>query len=153
MLAVCARAALSPLKMTTQRSSVENIWYDSNRAADDKMPNSLAVRISNGIAFLITLILGTGLVWNFIPPSLMPLDSLPGKIRLAIGIFLCHVGLVLWPCALVLFVNLLRQKRWTGTIQSVVLIVLCSWQAWNCTRGDVRLWTHLFHWLAHFFYG
>ena len=153
MLAVCARTALSPSKMTTRRSSVEKIWYDSNRKADDKMPNSLTVRISNGIAFLIIFTLVTGPVWNFIPQSLTPWGSPLGNIRLAIGIFLCHVGLILWPCALVLFVNLLRQKRWTGLIQSVVLIALCSWQAWNCTRGDVRLWTHFFHWLAHFYNG
>jgi CTP synthase len=49
MLAVCARAALSPSKMTTRRSSVEKIWYDSNRADDDKMPNSLAVQVSNAV--------------------------------------------------------------------------------------------------------
>ena len=153
MLAVCARAALSPSKMTTRRSSVENIWYDSNREADDKMPNSLAVQVSNGIAFLIIIILVTGPVWNFIPNSLTPWGSPLGNIRLAIGIFLCHVGLVLWPIAIVLFANLLRQKRWTGLIQSVVLIVLCSWQAWDCTRGVIWIWTHFSHWLAHFFNG
>jgi hypothetical protein len=33
-------------------SSVEKVWYDSNRADDDKMPDTLAVRISNAIALL-----------------------------------------------------------------------------------------------------
>ena len=63
------------------------------------------------------------------------------------------VGLILWPCAIVLFVNLLRQKRWTGLIQSVALIVLCSWQAWVSTRGVIWTWTHLFRWLTHFYNG
>ena len=44
MLAVCARAAFSPSKTITRRSSVEKIWYDSNRENDDKMPDSLGVR-------------------------------------------------------------------------------------------------------------
>jgi len=151
MLAVCARAALSPSKMTTRRSSVEKIWYDSNRAADDKMPDSLAVQVSNGIALLIIIVLVTGPVWNFIPWSLTPWGSPFGIMRLVIGTFLCHVGLVLWPCAVVLFVNLLRQKRWTGLVQSVALIALFVWQAWDSTRGVVWAWTHLFHRLAHLF--
>jgi len=153
MLAVCARAALSPSKMTTRRSSVEKIWYDSNREADDKMPDSLAVQMSNGIALLIIIVLVTGPVWNFIPWSLTPWGSPLGKMRLAIEIFLCHVGLVLWPIAIVLFVNLVRQKRWTGLVQSVALIALCAWQAWDCAHGVIWTWTHLFHWLTHFFNG
>jgi hypothetical protein len=137
--------------MTTRRSSVEKVWYDSNRANDDKMPDTLAVKVSNGLAFLIIIVLVTGPIWDFIPWSLTPWGSPLGKIRFVIGIFLSHVGLILWPCAIVLFVNLLRQKRWTGLIQSVALIVLCSWQAWDSTRGVVWSWTHLFHWLAHFY--
>jgi glycosyltransferase involved in cell wall biosynthesis len=144
------RMIFSPVKMVTQRSSVEKIWYDSNRADDDIMPNSLAVQISNGIAAGIIVLLLTGWVWEFVP-NYYPLSSPLGMSRLAIKIFLCHVGLVLWPIAIVLFVNLLRQKRWTGMIQSVALIVFCSWQAWDATQGVIWTWTHFFHWLRHFF--
>ncbi len=153
MLAVCARAALSPSKMTTRRASVQKVWYDSNRAADDKMPDSLGVRISNAIALLIIIVLVTGPVWNFIPPSWMPWDSLSGKFRFFICGFLCHVGLVLWPCAFVLFRNLLRQKRWTGLAQLTALIAFCVWQAWGATHGVIRFWLWLYHWLTHFFNG
>ena len=150
MLAVCARTALSPSKMTTRRASVEKVWYDSNRANDGKMPNSLAVKVSNGLALLIIIVLVTWPVWNFIPRSWMPWDSLFGKFRFFIRGFICHVGLVLWPCAFVLFRNLLRQKRWTGLVQSMALIAFCVWQAWGATRGVIWFWTWLFYWLAHF---
>jgi glycosyltransferase involved in cell wall biosynthesis len=148
MLAVCARAVFSPSKTFTRRSSVEKVWYDSNRANDDKMPNTLGVQVSNGIALLIIVVLVTGPVWNFVPQSLTPWGSPLGIMRLVIGIFLCHVGLVLWPCAVVLFVNLLRQKRWTGLIQSVALIAICVWQAWGATHGVIWFWTWLYHWLT-----
>jgi glycosyltransferase involved in cell wall biosynthesis len=152
MLAIFARAVVSPSKMTTRRASVEKVWYDSNRGADDKMPDSVKVKVSNGIALAIVILVVTGPIWSFIP-NCYPLTSPLGKIRLAIVVFICHVGLILWPCAIVLFVNLLRQKRWTGLIQSVVLIFLCSWRAWNATHGVIWIWTHLFHWLARFFNG
>jgi len=152
MLAVCARTALSPSRMTTRRESVEKVWYDSNRTNDDKMPDTLAVKVSNGLALLIIIVLVTGPVWNFIPPSWMPWDSLSGKFRFFICGFICHVGLVLWPCAFVLFRNLLRQKRWTGVVQSTALIAFCVWQAWGATHGVIRFWPWLFHWLAHFFH-
>ena len=87
-------------------------------------------------------------IWDFIPRSWTPWDSPLGKFRFFISIFLCHVGLVLWPCAVVLFVNLLRQKRWTGLVQSVALIAFCVWQAWGATHGVIWIWTHLFHWLV-----
>jgi glycosyltransferase involved in cell wall biosynthesis len=142
------RMIFSPVKMVTQRSSVEKIWYDSNREDDDKMPDSLGIRVSNAIALLIIIIVVTGPVWDFIPRSWTPWDSPLGKFRFFISIFLCHMGLVLWPCAVVLFVNLLRQKRWTGLVQSVVLIAFCVWQAWGATHGVIWIWTHLFHWLV-----
>ena len=143
-----ARVIFSPLKMLTQRSSVQKIWYDSNRADDDTMPDSPAVRISNAVALLIVLVLITGPLWNFIPWSLTPLASPQGKIRIVIGIFLCHVGLFFWPLAIVLLANLLLQKRWTGWMQSVALIAFFSWQAWDSTKGVIWAWTRLFHWLA-----
>jgi hypothetical protein len=137
--------------MTTRRASVEKVWYDSNRANDDKMPETLTVKVSNGLALLIIIVLVTGPVWNFIPLSWMPWDSLSGKFRFFVCGFICHVGLVLWPCAFVLFRNLLRQERWTGLFQSTALIAFCVWQAWGATHGVIRFWPWLFHWLAHFF--
>ncbi len=139
----------SPVKFFTQRSSVEKVWYDSNRTDDDKMPNSVGVQISNGIALVIVMVVVTGPVWDFIPWSLTPWDSLLGKYRYCISIFLCHLGALGWLIGLVLFVNVLRQKRWTGLIQSAALIGICFWQASKCTDGLVRIWTHFFLWLAH----
>jgi glycosyltransferase involved in cell wall biosynthesis len=147
------RMIFSPVKMMTQRSSVEKIWYDSNRADDDKMTNALTIKISNAIALLIVVVLLTGPLWNFVPRSLTPLDSVPGQIRLAVGFLLSHVGLLFWPAAGVLFVNLLRQKRWTGLIQSAALIGICSWQAWVCTRNTIWIWSLLGQRLAEFFAG
>jgi hypothetical protein len=64
------RMIFSLIKSFTRRSSVEKIWYDSDRADDDKMPNSLSVLISNGIALVIVILLITGPVWDFIPWTL-----------------------------------------------------------------------------------
>ncbi len=146
VLGVCAKAIVSPFKTFTQRSSVEKIWYDSNRKHDDKMPNSLAVRISNGIAFLVFLAMLTAPIWDFIPWSATPLETPFGKIRFAITMFLCHLGLLLWPVALILFVNVLRQKRFTGLIHSTALIAFCVWQGWGCTQGVIWTWSCLGHW-------
>jgi glycosyltransferase involved in cell wall biosynthesis len=148
------RMIFSPVKHFTQRSSVEKVWYNSNRADDDKMPNSLAVQISNGIALVIVIVVVTGPLWDFIPWTLTPLDSPLGKYRYFISIFLCHLGAALgWLIGFVLFVNVLRQKRWTGLIQSAALIGICFWQASKCTQGVVRIWTDFIHWLAHFHSG
>ena len=145
---VVVRMISSPIKFFTQRSSVEKVWYDSNRADDDKMPNSLAVQVSNGIALAIIIIVVTGPVWDFIPWTLTPLDTPLGKYRYFISIFLCHLGALGWLVGLALLVNVLRQKRWTGLIQSASLIAICFWQAWESTHGIIRIWTNLIHWLG-----
>jgi uncharacterized membrane protein YidH (DUF202 family) len=150
MLASGVRMVFSPFKFFTQRASVEKVWYDSNRADDDKMPDSLAVQVSNAITLLIVIAVVTELVWCFTPWSLTPLACPQGKIRLVIGSFLCHVGLLFWPIGMVLFVNLLRQRRWTGLIQSVALIAFLWWQAWGATHGVIRSWTLFCHWLGNF---
>lgn len=151
LMAGFIRMIYSPVKMMTQRSSVAKVWYDSDRADDDKMSNAVTTKIFNAIGLLIVVALLTGPIWNFVPRSLTPLDSLPGQIRLAVGFFLSHVGLLFWPAAGVLFVNLLRQKRWTGLIQSVALIGICSWQAWVCTRNAIWIWSLLGQRLAQLF--
>jgi glycosyltransferase involved in cell wall biosynthesis len=153
MLATCARTALSPSKMLTRRSSVERIWYDSNRENDDKMPNSLAFKVSNAIALLIMMALLTGPVWYFIPRSLTPLASPLGKFRFVDRMFLCHVGLVFWPLTIVLLRYLLRQKQWTEWIKLAALFAFCLWQAWESTQGVIRIWTTLYHWLTQFYNG
>ena len=144
------RMIFSPIKSFTRRSSVEKIWYDSDRADDDKMPNSISVLISNGLALLIVILLLTGPVWDFIPWTLTPLSSVLGKVRFLINIFLCHLGALGWLVGLLLFVNVLRQKRPTGLFQSAAIIAFCFWQAWESSQGVVRVWTHLIHWLRHF---
>jgi glycosyltransferase involved in cell wall biosynthesis len=142
------RLIFSPVKMFTQRASVEKVWYDSNRANDDKMPNSLAVRLSNGITLVVIVVAITAPIWSLTPWSLTPLTSLLGKARFVVGTFLCHAGLLFWPVAVVLFVNLLRQKQWTGLIQSVALIAFSAWHGWGAAHGVIRIWTQLYRWLA-----
>lgn len=147
--AFLARLVFSPVKTFTQRSSVEKIWYDSNRSAAAKAAESVAVKISNGIVLLILLVVITEPVWCYIPWSLTPLSSPLGKTRFVVGTLLCHVGLLFWPLGIFLLVNLLRQKRWTGLIQSLALIAFLWWQAWGATHGVIRIWTTLYHRLTN----
>lgn len=146
LIAGGVRILLSPIKFFTHRAHVEKVWYDSNRADDDVMPNSLGVRISNGIALVLILVVITEPAWHFVPRSLTPLGSVAGNIRFAVGFGLCHLGLFFWPLGGVLLVNFLRQKRWTGVIQSVVLIAFLWWQAWGATTSLVWIWCVLGHW-------
>ena len=147
------RMILSPVRMMTQRSSVQEIWYDSNREEDDRMPNSLADRASNVIALLVLIIMATGPLWNFIPRSLTPWGSTMGNVRLGIGVFLGHVGLLFWPVSLILFWHLLQPKHWVEWLKLAALAAVCGWQAWVCTRGVLWFWPWLFQWLTHFLNG
>jgi cellulose synthase/poly-beta-1,6-N-acetylglucosamine synthase-like glycosyltransferase len=145
MLATVARTALRPRKMVTRRASVEKIWYDSNRSNDDFLSRSLLTRVSNGLALFILIALLSGPLWNFIP-DIFPLSHPIGMTRLMVGILLCHVGLLLWPISVVLVVNLLRQKRCTGLVQSLALVAFCAWQAWNSSLGVVWTWNQVYRW-------
>jgi hypothetical protein len=55
------------------------------------------------------------------------------------------------PLGLVLFVNVLRQKRCTGLIQSSALIAFLWWQAFGATHGVVRTWALAGRWIVQFF--
>jgi hypothetical protein len=140
--------------LLTRRSSVEKIWYDSNRERDDYMPDTFGFKVSNVIALMITIVLISAPLWTFIPWSLTPLDSPAGKIRFVIRTVFAHAGVVIWPCAgALLFVNMLRQKRGTSVVQSVALIAMCSWFAWGAARGVVWIWALFCRWLEHHFNG
>ena len=145
------RMVLSPVKFFTHRASVQKIWYDSNRATDHILPDSWRVRISNAIALLFMLVMMSGSLGLLVPWEWTPRDSLSGQIRLGMAILCCHVGLVLWPLAAVLLVNLLRQKHWTGVIQSLVWIAFCTWQGWGAVRVVIWAWSVFGEWATNSF--
>jgi glycosyltransferase involved in cell wall biosynthesis len=147
LISLCAKVIFSPRRLFTQRSSVEKIWYDSNRQRDDVVPNSVVAKISNTIGLVVILVLLTGPLWDFIPWSLTPMGSPMGLVRFVIAMFLCHVGLLFWPFALILFVNVLRQKRWTGLVHSALLIGVFAWQGWGCTHGVIWTWEQVGRWV------
>jgi len=147
------RMVFSPSKMLTQRSSVEKIWYDSNREHDEIMPDSLSARMFNVALFVLTMVLLTGPLWYFIPRSLTPLSSPVGKFRFGAGIVLCHAGLIFWPLSFVLLLQVFRRKQWLEWIKISALFAVCLWQAWSSTECVIRIWTQLGHWLAKFWNG
>jgi glycosyltransferase involved in cell wall biosynthesis len=149
-LVFMARTLLFPLKAFTQRSSVEKIWYDSNRENDHKIPNSPGVHVFNGIILLILIVLFTGPAWYFIPSSLTPWNSPLGKFRFVTGIFLCHAGLIFWPFAIIVCVHLFRRRQWIEWMKLAALGAFCSWQAWRSTLGVIWFWTWFYRRLAHF---
>jgi glycosyltransferase involved in cell wall biosynthesis len=146
------RLMLSPVKFFTHRAPVEKIWYDSNRATDHILPDSWRVRISNAIALLFMLVMMSGPLGHLVPWEWTPRDSLSGQIRLGMAILCCHVGLVLWPLAVVLLVNLLRQKHWTNVIQSLVWIAFCAWQGWGAVRVVIWAWGVFGAWAMSWFH-
>jgi hypothetical protein len=152
-LAFVARLIFSPVKTFTRRASVQNIWYDSNRAGGYVMSNTLTAKVWHGIALVIVIVLVAGPVWDFIPWSLTPRASVQGKARLVLAVSRCHFGLILWPFAIVLFVNLFRRTNWIEWIRLAALTVICCWFARDATQGVFWTWTWLFHKLAHFYKG
>jgi hypothetical protein len=126
---------------------------DSNRPGDYVMSGSLAVKVSNGIALLIIIVLFTGPMWDFIPWSLTPRGSSLGNMRVVIETFLCHLGLIFWPLAIVLFVHLFRRTHWLEWLKLAALTALCFWIAWHAAQGVIWSWTWLCHKLAHLYNG
>jgi glycosyltransferase involved in cell wall biosynthesis len=146
MLAALVRMGFFP-RTLSKRSSVERIWYESNRAADDKIPNTLGVRLSN--AAMLVILIALFPIWIFVPWSMTPRDTVLGQVRIFTGLIGCHVALVLWPCAYFLTRSLLRQTRWVERIKIATLIALCLWLAWGGTREVVLFWSNLVRWLVY----
>jgi glycosyltransferase involved in cell wall biosynthesis len=145
MVASLVRMAFFP-GMLRRRSSVQKVWYESNRKNDEKVADSLVVRAANALVLLLLLILVTGPLWDFVPRSLIPLSTVPGKIRLAVGVFCCHFGLVAWPCAYFVGRDLLFQKRWRERLKGLLLLAICLFFAWESTRIVAWFWA----WISGF---
>ena len=145
MLASLLAMAVFP-GMLRRRSSVKRIWYESDREMDDRLVDSLVVRAANAVVLLLLVLLITGPLWGFIPQSLVPLSTPQGKIRLGVGVFCCHFGLVAWPCAYFVWHDLLLQRRWLDRFKTVALLVVCLACAWNSTEVVAWFWA----WLAGF---
>jgi glycosyltransferase involved in cell wall biosynthesis len=147
-VAFFARAVFHPIKIFTDRSFVQKIWYNSNRQNDNVIPNSFGSRIRNLIALLITISLMTGPLWYFIPWSLTPLSTTFGKLRYVNAIFLVHISLLCWPITAYIGMNLLRFKLSREWIKMAVLMALCWWQALESSFGVYTVWTRFFHWIS-----
>jgi glycosyltransferase involved in cell wall biosynthesis len=148
-----ARIILSPRKMLTRRASVQKIWYDSNRSKDTIISNTLRTKLAGCVGLLFFLLLATSPIWYFIPWSWTPWGTLRGDTRFVIETFLSHMGLVFWPIAFVVFVNLFRRTHWLEWIKMAAIAALCFKVAFDSTKGVVFSWTWIWYKVAHFFKG
>jgi glycosyltransferase involved in cell wall biosynthesis len=149
-LATLMMVAFFP-KMLRKRSGVKKVWYESDRGQDGADSHSLAIKTFNGVMLVIMVAIITGPLQALIPWTLTPRDHLPGKIRMGVAIFSCHIGLVLWPCAYFLFRNLFRQTQWLERVKGAALIAICLWFAWGATKVVVWFWPWAFHSAAQLF--
>ncbi len=142
------RIILSPRKMLTQRASVQKIWYDSNRSGDNAVSNTLRAKLAGGVGLLFFVLLATSPVWYFVPWSWTPSDTLRGDVRFIIESFLCYMGLIFWPLAIVIFVNLFRRTHWLEWIRMAVIAALFFKLAVDSTQGVMFTWIWAWHKLA-----
>lgn len=143
ILAILVGAAFFP-KIFTRRSSVKNIWYDSNREESRKIRDLLITQGANAFLLLITIVLLTDPFFDFFPQLRTIIGRQLGVVRLVANILICHVFLVLWPCAWFLLSSLFQQTRWLERIKLVGLLALCLWFAWCCTRVVIWFWPWLY---------
>ena len=139
MVAALLRMAFFP-KLLTRRSAVDKVWYDSNRDADDEVPNSLAMRLSNAVMLLIMIAVISGPIW-LIPWPQTLLDGPLGTVRFISYVIGLHLGMVVWPCSYFLLRILVGQTRWVERIKLIALIALCLWLVWGNTREFIAFWT------------
>lgn len=139
MLFALVRMGFSP-KMLTQRSSVEKIWYESNRAEEDKFLEALGAQIINAILLVATVVVLTNPLFDLFPKLKTGIGKPLAEVRFAINIFNCHVWLVLWPCAWFLVQSLFRQTRWLERVKLIGLIGLCLGLAGYVTKFVLWFW-------------
>jgi glycosyltransferase involved in cell wall biosynthesis len=142
------RMARSPLKIFTRRSSVAKIWYDSNRANDDKAPNSLVDKISNAVALMLVIAVVCTVISNLLLRREGLFSGTLGKMRLIIDIFLCHLGLMLWPAAVFLLRHLMHRMNWIEWSKLAAIFAFCVWQGLDATMAVIWFWGRVCHRLA-----
>ena len=147
-LLAMARALFWPARALGRRSSVEKIWYDSNRAEDAATNGSWRRRLSNALTLVIIVMLLMPPVWALIA-ALWPaaMHSFPGTIRRTCGIFTVHAGLILWVFATMLVRALVSQPRWPERVRFALLAAFCLWQAGRSTQAVVQLWLQALAWM------
>lgn len=143
MIGALMRIGFFP-KTLRQRSSVKKIWYDSNREESRRIPDLLITQGANAFLLTVTIVLLTDPIFDHIPQVKTLIGSPLGNIRLAVNILICHVFLVLWPCAGVLLRSLFQQTRWLERVKVFGLTALCVWLAWTVTRAVIWFWPWLY---------
>ncbi len=142
MVSALIRMAFFP-KLLKRRVSVEKVWYESNRDADNEVSHSLAMKLSNAFLLVVMIFIVTGPIW-FLPwPERLFAGPL-GTVRFVSEVIGLHLGLLLWPCAYFLIRILLRQTRMFEQLKLIVLIALCLWLGWGNAREFVGFWTSIF---------
>lgn len=139
-------ALIHPVKFFTSREAVREIWYESDRSNDEKIPNTLLYKISNAITFLVILSLVTAPFLGFVPWSLTPRGTWLGEVRFINAIFVCHAGLILWPITAVLAWCLSKQQILREWLRMAAVVAFCAWQAWGATNGVIWTWALFYHW-------
>ena len=144
--------AFAPLRKLRRRSSVEKMWYESDREGNEKNFNTLAFKASNFAALVIMLILISGPLWVIPLPESLASGWL-GSLKYAVQVLQCHMGLLLLPCAYFLLQALLRQKRWIERVKFIVLIAVCLCVSWGSMREVYWIWRGCFESLTEYFPG
>jgi glycosyltransferase involved in cell wall biosynthesis len=142
MVSALVRMAFFP-KLLRRRSSVEKVWYESNREADNNISSSLAIKLSNFILFVIMTFIITGPIW-LVPWPERIFDGPLGTVRYVSQVVGLHIGLLLWPCAYFLARILLKQTRLVEQLKVFVLLALCFWLAWGNAWEFVGFWRGVF---------
>ena len=145
MLSFFVGTAIFPSRMLKNRARVEKVWYDSNRDNDEAPQNTLRERVSNFVALLIVAAVVTGPLWNLPLPESLRNRPL-GTLRYGVQILVCHVGLIVWPCAYFLFRALIKHNRCAERIKLLALIALCVWVGWSSAREVIWFWSRLLRW-------
>jgi len=131
------------LKILARRSSVKKIWYDSNREESRKALDILITQGANAFLLLITAVLLTDPFFGLFPQLRTLIGGPLGAVRFAVDILLCHIFLVVWPCAVFLLRSLFQQTRWLERVKIIGLIALCLWFAWRVTGVVMWFWPWL----------
>ena len=133
------RVLASPKKLFTDRSVVQSAWYTGQRSDANVIPSDLKERTAHFVWLILVASIYLCILGTFVPEGWISWPGAVGTIVSAVTIPIAHLGLVFWPAAAFLIFSLLRQKRPTSIVRSLLSIAFCIWLAWNssCTVIEV----------------